>query len=535
MATTWEIGAGLANALWWGRGAVAARQFAAALRAPREAQWRLLSRTLQAHRGSEYGARFGFGAVTSEREYRARVPLVGYDDLAPHVERIHLGAPRVLISSLVTHLAPTSGSTGARKLIPFTAELQRGFRTAVDAWWGDLIRQRPSLLGGPSYWSISPLEQPIAADASGAVRVGFSDDADYLGGAGAWLVRRALVVPAAVRHVREMDPFWGLTLVALLRRRGLRMLSVWHPSFVELLVENAERSWDAVLEVIASGRLAAWGDALPPAAREHWHAAPAPTRAAELRGIGPRRWPEWWPALAAVSAWGDQAAAPGFARLRAAAPRALVQAKGLLATEGVVTIPFRGDYPVAINSHYFEFMDRAGAVRGVHELERGGQYEVVLTNGGGLWRYRLGDVVECTGHLAATPTLRFVGRAGRVSDLRGEKLSEAFVAEVLRGLWKGGEALPAVLRAYDDRATAGYELSVPEAVAIADPGLAARCEEGLAANPHYALARRLGQLKPLRIVIAAADDATRALATHRGRLGDAKPQVLVAVDAPHLP
>ena len=155
-----------------------------------------------------------------------------------------------------------------------------------------------------------------------------------------------------------------------------------------------------------------------------------PARARELDQIGPGDWPRWWPHLQVVSCWGDQAAAPGFRRLAARLPLTVVQAKGLLATEAVVTIPYAGTHPLAVTSHYFEFLDESGGLHGADALERGAHYDVVVTNGGGLWRYRLGDVVECTGHVLATPALRFVGRRARQSDLRGEKLSEVFVADV---------------------------------------------------------------------------------------------------------
>ena len=529
-SSRWEPGAGIANALWWGRGQWSAARLASALRDPREAQWQWLRRRLRTHRASEYGQRHDFAAIRSAAEFAQRVPMVGYDALAADIDRVRRGVPAVLTATPVTHLAPTSGSTGARKLIPFTADLQRSFGQAVDAWWSDLVRQRPGLLGGPSYWSVSPLEEPETAAEEGSVPVGFQDDAEYLGGTAARLVRRALAVPSAVRHLREMEAFWGLTLVALLRRRALRMLSVWHPSFIALLVEQAERLWDPVLEAVASGEPPAWTAALPASARAMWRAAPAAARAAELRRIGAARWPAWWPQLAVISAWGDQAAAPGLARLRTEAPRVLVQAKGLLATEGVVTLPFAGTYPLAVRSHFHEFLDAAGEIRGAQELQRGAQYEVVLTNGGGLWRCRLGDVVECTGHLAATPTLRFLGRAGRGSDLRGEKLSEVFVAEVLRGLWPDGSPPLALLRARDDGVDAGYELLVSADEAEDAPALAQRADAALSANPHYALARRLGQLAPLRVLRVAGDDATRRLAASAGRLGDAKPQLLVTAD-----
>lgn len=522
-----EAGAALANTLWWARSASSASRFARALHNPREAQWQWLARALTANRDCEYGHRHAFGSIRTAADFARHVPLATYETLALDIARIQRGERAVLTSAPVTHLAPTSGSTGPRKLVPFTAPLQQCFSDAVNVWWADLVRQRPSLLRGPGYWSVSPLEAPEQPTPAGSVRVGFADDADYLGGALAWLVRQALAVPSSVRHVSDMDAFWGLTLTALLRRRGLRMLSVWHPSFIELLREQAERLWVPLLDAIATGRATEWEAALPHVARARWHLRPDPHRATELRRVGVHRLEGWWPALTVVSAWGEQAASSGFARLREslqqAVPHVLVQPKGLLATEGVITVPYAGTYPVAATSHWFEFLDSAGNVRALHELARGDQYEVVLTNGGGLWRYRLGDMVECTGMLAATPTLRFLGRAGRSSDLRGEKLSEVFVAEVLRALWPNSVAPYAVLHAYDDDRHAGYELRT---TAVITPSLADRCEEALCANPHYALARRLGQLRPVRVVPVSEGEERRALAAHPGRLGDAKPYVL---------
>jgi hypothetical protein len=292
----------------------------------------------------------------------------------------------------------------------------------------------------------------------------------------------------------------------MLGRRDLRLISVWHPSFLELLLEEAEGRWDEVCDGILNTR-----------------------RAVELRRLGPRGWTRWWPELRVVSCWGEQAAEPGWRELEKKFPGVLVQAKGLLATEAAVTVPWRGEYPLAVTSHFFEFVDEAGGVRRAHELERGRHYEVVVTNGGGLWRYRLGDVVECTGRMAATPTLRFLGRAGNVSDLRGEKLSEAFVAEVLRGLWaKGGRPAVARLRAWEAAGSAGYELEISGASGD-EAKLAERVEAALAANPHYALARKLGQIEPVRVVALHEEAALEGLRAHRGRVGDAKPVVLVGI------
>ena len=142
-----------------------------------------------------------------------------------------------------------------------------------------------------------------------------------------------------------------------------------------------------------------------------------------------------WPRLALVSCWGDGHAALALADLRRRLPGIEVQPKGLAATEAFVTLPFRGRRPLAVRSHLFEFMPEGASAeerpRLAHQLERGGRYEVVVTTGGGLYRYRLGDLVEVEGFVERTPSLRFLGKADQVADLRGEKLSEGFVAGAL--------------------------------------------------------------------------------------------------------
>jgi hypothetical protein len=109
-----------------------------------------------------------------------------------------------------------------------------------------------------------------------------------------------------------------------------------------------------------------------------------------------------------------------------------------MATQGWVTIPQVGaTAPVlAIRSYFFE-LEEAGDDRGdgtcrlAQELEAGGRYRVVLTTGGGLYRYAMRDEMRVEGFLEQCPLLRFLGKVERVSDLAGEKLAEGHVAGVL--------------------------------------------------------------------------------------------------------
>jgi hypothetical protein len=180
-------------------------------------------------------------------------------------------------------------------------------------------------------------------------------------------------------------------------------------------------------------------------------------------------------------------------------PNVCVQGKGLLATEGVVSVPIEeyGAPVAAVTSHFLEFLDeQSGECRLVAELEEGREYSVVVTTGGGLWRYRLGDRVRVVGFAKRTPLLEFLGKEDCVSDLLGEKLNALFVANTLTEFDCCRIASFAML-APCNSGRPHYTLFLESGHCQAD--LAFRLDQRLQANPHYAYCRRIGQLGDLRI------------------------------------
>ncbi len=495
-----SVPSGIAQVIWAVGNLPHAWRFSRALTEPERAQSDWLMTRLRKDAESEFGSEHDFASIRSYHDFARKVPLRDWEDFSAWIQRIRKGEKNVLGIEDVTHLAPTSGSSGARKLIPFTSSLHQSFAVAVGAWMSDLVRLEPRILGGPAYWSISPFtdEAPIVPP---EVPVGFADDAEYLGGWRASLVRHLMAVPSDIRHERDVAAFWLRTAEGLLARRDLRLISVWHPSFLGLVLDAAASHWNVILRTMNTGR------------------------AAELRGIGPENPSAWWPGLRVISCWGDHAAEPGMREIARRFPDYRVQAKGLLATEAVITIPWRGCFPLAVQSHFFEFLSDEGDVFPAHELERGRTYEVVVTNGGGLWRYRLGDRVECDGFCGKTPTLRFLGRAGNVSDLCGEKLSEPFVADCFASVWPAelGRPVLAFLRPCRfPSGKSGYCLVVDREV---NEDCIGQLEDLLCRNPHYELARRLGQLETLGIHVD--PNAGRLQSESETiRIGDIKPKIL---------
>lgn len=523
-----------------------ARRFARALRDPEAAQARILERLLRRNAASDYGRRHGFASVGSVEAYRRRVPVVGYDGLAPWIERIHRGGKAVLTVEPVRRLVPTSGSTTARKLIPWTRTFGAEWGRALRPWLHDLLACHPDVKGGPAYWSVSPaLGDRWGDDLASEVPVGFDEDSAYLGRLLQPLVRSTLAVPEEIRHVTGARAFHYLTALGLLRAADLRLVSVWHPSFFGLVLDAMERHWEALVRDVARGTVTAPppapggvvgepGAVLPPVLRDRvrsWFRRDA-ARAGVLEGAGPAGFREIWPRLTLVSCWADGASAGPAEALRRRLAGARLQPKGLLATEGVVTVPFAGARPAAVRSHFLEFPDDDGRAHTLSEIRDGETYGVVLTTGAGLYRYRLGDRVRVDGFLERTPCLRFLGREDRCSDLCGEKLHEAFVAGVAETLFGAHSPAFAMLAPDPGDGPPGYTLYV-ESDGPLPEDLAHRLDRALSANPHYRYCRRLGQLRPAAALRVAAGAQTAYLereAASGRRVGDVKPAALSVRD-----
>jgi hypothetical protein len=514
------------NAAWMWKCRPELRAFRRATRDVERTQWNVLRGMLDANRDTWFGRRYDFAAIGDVRTFQQRVPLSVYEDYRGPIERIGAGEQGVLTREPVRLLEPTGGSSGGEKLIPYTASLRRQFQRGVAAWMGDLLGERPAIRHGRAYWSISPALGPRRYSAGG-LPIGFDDDAAYLGSLERWMLAKLLVMPSAAARIADMQMFRYATLLRLLAAGDLTLLSIWSPTLLTGLLASVEAWHEPIARDLRHGTITPPGQrtALPPELAGHIavRGSHASRRAEELeaifRGTGSlsEKLAKIWPRLALISCWTDAAAGLAIADLRRLFPAIEIQSKGLLATEGFVSLPLCGEAApaLALRSHFFEFVEseasaEAGTASGVaspprlaHQLEPGGVYRVVLTTGGGLYRYQLHDEVRVVGHLNECPLLKFLGKADHTSDLVGEKLGEPHVRAVLQRAFESQRARPrfAMLVPAGGPASACYRLylqmAADEVIDLAR--LQHDVEQGLAANPQYRYALALGQLASLEI------------------------------------
>jgi hypothetical protein len=514
------VNAYAANALWVASCLPEWRRFQRAANRVEETQAELLRRYLHINQETEYGRKHQFAHIGSASRYQRDVPLTAYDDYSEYIQRIGNGEECILTAEPVRMFELSSGSTAASKLIPYTSTLKAEFQRGIAPWIYNLYTNIPELKSGPAYWSVTPLVEGKRFTSAG-IPIGFESDSAYLGLFGKCLADSVMAVPNDVKNISDVDTFRYVTLLCLLRQPSLRLISVWNPTFLKLLLAPLSDWWESLLEDIVHGTISKRHVGL--------RFPPDPKRARALEAIPSTDVQAFWPNLRLLSCWTDGASASYATQLEELFPRACLQGKGLLATEAFVSLPILGveGSVLAVNSHFFEFIDEMGDLHLAHEVQKGKTYSVVITTGGGFYRYQLHDVVEVVGRWEQAPCIRFVGKADHISDWFGEKLDERFVARVLQDVFAKHEISPSfALLAPDDVRGFRYVLYLECERSLEK--LNEDLDSVLRANFHYDYCRKLGQLQAVEVayVTNGAESYLKACKARGQKLGNIKQSVL---------
>ncbi len=439
---------------------------------------------------SEYGKTLGIHSVDDWQ----RVPIGDYDALEPLLNHRHQQI--ALTPEPILFYEKTSGSSGAVKWIPYTQSLRRSFNQMFCVWVHDLIVHGPKFSTGKLYACISP--QLNVAD-----NQTLQNDLDYLDGWLRWFLRPWLVMPNKLNRLHDANLFKHQLALALLEAEKLEIISIWSPSFLQVHLKYIQENQDLL--------------------RAELHNRISHHRL-QLLCESNIPWMQLWPNLKLISCWDSANAADQAQGLRSAFsssasrsqfPGILIQGKGLLATEAPMTIPLivaGGCVPV-LDEVFFEFEDDTGSLYGLHELNIGKEYTIILSQKGGLYRYRIGDRIRVTHYYRHTPCLEFLGRHQVISDLVGEKLQETFVNNALTLLNLQETYFKSLMPIADPP---HYILLLDSAKETPEI-IAEQLDQALSESYHYKRARAIGQLAPPQVLISS--QIPEVLISHRIRTG----------------
>ncbi|NEZ63484.1 GH3 auxin-responsive promoter [Leptolyngbyaceae cyanobacterium CCMR0082] len=469
-----------------------AKRFYKTLSQPQATQQTLQNALFQQLMQSKYGKSLGIKSVDDWH----KIPIVTYGDLQPWIEDNNS-----LNTAPVLFYEKTSGSSGPAKQIPYTRALRKSFNTLFCVWAHDLIVNGPGFETGNVYMCISP-----KLLAPGETPEGVQDDSEYLDLWLRWLLKPFLVSPPDAHKPQTPEVFQANLCKTLLLAENLETISIWSPSFLKVQLDYIHTHRVALRSQLTHQ--------LSPA-RSH------------LLSQETINWEALWPKLKLISCWDSALAADQVSALQNHFPHTLIQGKGLLATEAPMTVPLlgaNGCVPM-LTEVFFEFEDAAGAIHLLHELELGHTYSVIISQKGGLYRYRMGDRIQPTHYYQSTPCLRFLGRSHSTSDMVGEKLTLTFVSQTLTQLETQldlpDNAFKCLVPCLSPQPH--YSLFIDH-ISRCETHTAQVLDQLLCQSFHYRQARLLGQLQPARIY-ASSDIPQRLMHyhyQHGKRLGDVK-------------
>jgi len=402
----------------------------------------VLSKTLQGtlsrNADTELGKRWNFAAIQSVNDFRRNVPLTDYEFYRPYIQRMMENGEKDLITcGEVVFYAPTSGTTSSSKFIPkyahFKAEDAAPDRTLLFA---NILGSKQTELGVPiTPTSASHLNALLSAE-------------PY-----------TYPIPSKAYLVADLTEALYVQMLFALKMMAPATASVISSIFISTLLTALNIltcEWQQMVKDIRQGRLKP-SLKLSHEERESLEEAmggPNPVKASELQSIFESASatkfkelvPQLWPGVDLVSAICGGEFSHYIPRLQYFLGEAIplfssmyVSSEGLL---GVNKWPRKrtSAYALIPNTMFYEFipLDEAESLNPevllMNEVTEGERYEIVITTGEGLYRYRLGDIITVLERTPEGPVIDVVGRKKMGINLSGCKLHAFEVADAVIAL-----------------------------------------------------------------------------------------------------
>lgn len=403
--------------------------------------------------------------TTDYEKFKSIFPVTVYEDWRDNIEA------RRISEKGITQFVPTSGSTQKIKWIPYTKNFKSELWKATAPWLYDIYSRYPKIKNGTHFWSLSWLPEEMRHEYQ-------TNDLDFFVGLEKVFLEQVMTLPKTAANAPTLEDSMKEAILSLISKK-VTLISIWSPTFLLELLNFLLLEKEYFLSIVderAKGILL----------RYH-KLSPALTK-------------ELFPDLVLISSWATSTSSHYADILKNLFAHAHFEAKGLWATEGVVTIPYEGHFPLAANSHFYEFVvEETNEILPSWKLDIGMKVSPILTTGTGLSRYQLSDLLIVDGFVGVTPSFKFLGRMNEV-DLVGEKISALVAQEMLALISREFPVKAISLMAFIEPHPHYMILVEGKSDHQLLKEIGQRAEELLTQNFHYKLARELHQLSTCQVL-----------------------------------
>lgn len=426
----------------------------------RGTQESVLMSILDAASHSEFGRSHGFSGITTIEGFREAVPISEYSDFSGYIDRMAAGETDMLFDGATEYFISTSGTTGKSKLIPESAagkEAKEAVNKVRNAAMTRAITE--AILGSPSAMAMMAskgldLKGSGVADMAGkfhfysvtsamagrttegGIEIGYASGKTFDGSEFSGM----LAYPKELMGLQDGEAAMYLTMLFALRYDDVIIVTSNNAARFYARVVHAQENAERIIEDMRNGTIDP-GLVLTDEERRmaEGYMVPDPERADQLQAIldsgrenfTPRN---YWPNLLAARFWLSGSVGVNVPRVRPLLPEGTVLFDmGYGASEARINIPRApgsGSGTLATFSAFYEFIPVGGdEVLTADQLEAGGQYELIVTNYSGLYRYRLNDIIVVRGFDGDTPDIEFLTKSREILNIAQEKVPASGVLE----------------------------------------------------------------------------------------------------------
>ncbi|XP_071479535.1 uncharacterized protein [Diadema antillarum] len=412
-------------------------------------QERLLREIIKRNGATEYGRKHRLMEINSLEQFRRQHPLTNYEHFRSYVDRMMDGERDILIHGQPTSYIRTTGTTGKSKYIPQIKRM--GVMVHVVAIMNYVYNElyQVGALRKSLYFYVAPeiLKTRSGIDIETAATISEGYD----------LGLSSFSTPPAGYKITTLYEALYVQLLFGLLDPDIGAMVMWFIHYLESAMKMLETNWRQLVYDIRHGTLNP-ALKLPAEIRRKLsedltrHGAD-PKRAAQLekefekgfRRIIQRIWPRIrgihgidtsgsWPRINQTYAEGLPLVTLNYGCSEAwmcVSPGPKFVKSGYLPFVDKILFEFIREKDMNLDKPRTFFLN---------EVENGKNYEIVVTQGFGLYRYRLGDVVRIEDFFNNTPVIEFLYRTGQMLNLRFEKLDQTVVLESVRAAvnrWPG--------------------------------------------------------------------------------------------------
>lgn len=414
------------------------RSFRPQLEAATSVQHDWLMHRIRIGEDTAFGKDHGFKDIRSVADFRRQVPCAGYENFASYIERVAAGETSALIpeTEQLLQFTITTGSTGVPKLNPVTNTWLKEYRRGWDCWGLKLFADHPAKVGGKML------------QMSGTWDMGTTSGGHQISMVSALLtkiqnpfLKPYYLIPNIVSDIPDPVARHYVALrLSILQDVGWVLLM--NPGSAIRLAEVGDLHKDQLLKDISDGTLTNTFD-IPDVIRQQLNPLlkKNPAGAAKLTAManqsGSLLPKDYWN-CPVISCWLAGTAGQQSRYLADYFGNSPTRDMGLVSSEGRHTIPLNNEIAAGVPSvgaGFYEFIPeenwQASSPETIdgHELEVDRSYRIVMTTSAGYYRFDIGDIVKCRGHVGQAPLLEFIQKSANVGDLEGEKLTEHQVVE----------------------------------------------------------------------------------------------------------